>query len=103
MDYIFKKESCVTIILMVPATEIGTGTRQSQSKISKAIKGNDQLCTLCENFTAQATQYIGENKTQTELLETLHQACSEMKPFEEQVILYVMSINNLLVSLSMSR
>ncbi|RWW23926.1 hypothetical protein GW17_00011806 [Ensete ventricosum] len=69
--------------------EIGTGTLQSQSKISKGVKGNDQLCTLCENFTAQATQYIGENKTQTELLETLHQACSEMKPFEEQCILLV--------------
>ncbi|XP_064946693.1 uncharacterized protein LOC135671640 isoform X2 [Musa acuminata AAA Group] len=69
--------------------EIGTGTPQSRSKISKAVKGNDQLCTLCENFTAQATQYIGENKTQTELLETLHQACSEMKPFEEQCILLV--------------
>ncbi|URD81269.1 Saposin-like type B, region 1 family protein [Musa troglodytarum] len=73
----------------IMATEIGTGTPQSQSKISKAVKGNDQLCTLCENFTAQATQYIGENKTQTELLETLHQACSEMKPFEEQCILLV--------------
>ncbi|CAL9209596.1 unnamed protein product [Musa hybrid cultivar] len=69
--------------------KIGTGTPQSRSKISKAVKGNDQLCTLCENFTAQATQYIGENKTQTELLETLHQACSEMKPFEEQCILLV--------------
>ncbi|RWW26159.1 hypothetical protein BHE74_00024860 [Ensete ventricosum] len=69
--------------------EAGIERSQSQSKVSKIVEGNDQLCNLCENFTAQATQYLGENKTQTEIIETLHQACSELKPFKEQCILLV--------------
>lgn len=80
------------IIMLVPVTEIGLETPQNQSKISKAVDGNDKLCTLCENFVAQATQYIGENKTQTEIIEMLHQACSKVDPFEEQVVLYITSI-----------
>ncbi|THU55531.1 hypothetical protein C4D60_Mb11t07550 [Musa balbisiana] len=75
--------------IMVPITEAGIERPQSQSKVAKAVEGVDQLCKLCENFTAQATQYLGENKTQTEIIETLHQACSELKPFKDQCILLV--------------
>ncbi|XP_018676610.2 uncharacterized protein LOC103971073 isoform X4 [Musa acuminata AAA Group] len=53
------------------------------------VDGNDKLCTLCESFVAQATQYIGENKTQTEIIEMLHQACSNVDPFEEQCVMLV--------------
>ncbi|XP_065013113.1 uncharacterized protein LOC135582858 isoform X2 [Musa acuminata AAA Group] len=69
--------------------EIGLETPQNQSKISKAVDGNDKLCTLCESFVAQAAQYIGENKTQTEIIEMLHQACSNVDPFEEQCVMLV--------------
>ncbi|WOL18007.1 prosaposin-like isoform X2 [Canna indica] len=62
---------------------------QSHLETSEAVKGNDQLCRVCENFTAQVAQYLGENKTQTEIMETLHQACTEFKPFEQQCILLV--------------
>ncbi|XP_009382860.2 uncharacterized protein LOC135627879 isoform X1 [Musa acuminata AAA Group] len=75
--------------IMVPITEAGIERPQSQSKVAKVDEGYDQLCKLCENFTAQATQYLGENKTQTEIIETLHQACSELKPFKDQCILLV--------------
>ncbi|XP_009382865.2 uncharacterized protein LOC135627879 isoform X4 [Musa acuminata AAA Group] len=71
--------------IMVPITEAGIERPQSQSKVAKVDEGYDQLCKLCENFTAQATQYLGENKTQTEIIETLHQACSELKPFKDQI------------------
>ncbi|CAD5176774.1 unnamed protein product [Musa acuminata subsp. malaccensis] len=79
--------SLVNFDIMV--TEIGLETPQNQSKISKAVDGNDKLCTLCESFVAQATQYVGENKTQTEIIEMLHQACSNVDPFEEQCVMLV--------------
>ncbi|URD79286.1 Saposin-like type B, region 1 family protein [Musa troglodytarum] len=71
--------------ILVPITEAGIERLHSQIKVSKVVEGDDQLCKLCENFTAQATQYLGENKTRTEIIETLHQACAELKPFKEQI------------------
>ncbi|URD79283.1 Saposin-like type B, region 1 family protein, partial [Musa troglodytarum] len=65
--------------------QAGIERLHSQIKVSKVVEGDDQLCKLCENFTAQATQYLGENKTRTEIIETLHQACAELKPFKEQI------------------
>ncbi|XP_017701866.2 prosaposin-like isoform X1 [Phoenix dactylifera] len=60
-----------------------------ENKISEAVLRDDQLCAMCENFTAQAAYFLGENKTQTEIIETLHQACSQLQPFEQQCILLV--------------
>ncbi|XP_010922696.1 uncharacterized protein [Elaeis guineensis] len=64
-------------------------TPRQENKISEAVLRDDQLCTLCENFTAQAANFLGENKTQTTIIKTLHQACSQLQPFEQQCILLV--------------
>lgn len=45
-----------------------------------------QLCTACEEFSALALGYLAENKTQTEIVATLHKACSQLHNLEEQVI-----------------
>ncbi|XP_074562258.1 uncharacterized protein LOC141818712 [Curcuma longa] len=73
----------------VSVTEVDFEIIENPIRTFKGVQRNEQLCTLCENFTAQAAQYLSKNKTQTEIIETLHQACSELKPFEEQCLLLI--------------
>ncbi|CAL9138525.1 unnamed protein product [Musa acuminata var. zebrina] len=58
---------------------------QSESSIIK----NEKLCTLCEDFTSKALYYLGENETQTQVISTLHKACSTLHSFEQQCIALV--------------
>ncbi|ONK61801.1 uncharacterized protein A4U43_C08F33720 [Asparagus officinalis] len=55
----------------------------------KALERNEQLCTLCEEYTALATDYLNANKTETDVMKTLHQACSQMHSFEKQCVILV--------------
>ncbi|KAG2620111.1 prosaposin-like isoform X1 [Panicum virgatum] len=52
------------------------------SKVSLAMKENSQLCQLCEQFTTEALFYLNENETKTEIIDTLHQACSKFPSFK---------------------
>ncbi|OVA17251.1 Saposin-like type B [Macleaya cordata] len=40
------------------------------------ILDNKGVCALCEQFTSQAIYYVTQNKTQSEIIDSLHQACS---------------------------
>ncbi|OEL29930.1 hypothetical protein BAE44_0009052 [Dichanthelium oligosanthes] len=46
------------------------------------MKENTQLCQLCEQFASEALFYLSENETQTEIIDTLHQACSKFPSFK---------------------
>lgn len=52
---------------------------------AKNVK-NEKLCTLCEKFTTQAVDYLNDNKTQTEIIERLHHACSQLHGLKEQCL-----------------
>lgn len=58
---------------------------QSKSRMSESFARNQELCMLCEEFISQAIYYLGENETQTEIINSLHQACSRLHSFEKQV------------------
>ncbi|XP_043725437.1 prosaposin [Telopea speciosissima] len=62
-----------------------------KSKIQAAtIAAKDErVCTLCEQFTAQAVQYLSENKTQKQVIEDLHLACHKLHSFKQQCITLV--------------
>ncbi|XP_062179995.1 uncharacterized protein LOC133884557 isoform X2 [Phragmites australis] len=47
-----------------------------------SLKENPQLCQLCEEFASEALFYLKENETQTEIINTLHQACSKFYSFK---------------------
>ncbi|KAG1338977.1 proactivator polypeptide-like 1 [Cocos nucifera] len=70
-------------------TQKGDNRIQSESRMSESIARNEELCTLCEEFTSQAIYYIGENETQVEIINTLHQACSQLHSLEKQCALLV--------------
>ncbi|KAK2981811.1 hypothetical protein RJ640_010328 [Escallonia rubra] len=50
---------------------------------------NENVCTLCEEYAAEALNYLAENKTQTEIMATLHKSCSKLLSFKEECITLV--------------
>ncbi|KAK3020893.1 hypothetical protein RJ639_047205 [Escallonia herrerae] len=50
---------------------------------------NENVCTLCEEFAAEALNYLAENKTQTEIMVVLHKSCSKLLSYKEQCITLV--------------
>ncbi|KAL6574504.1 hypothetical protein OROMI_011789 [Orobanche minor] len=62
-----------------------TGTGQHVNDISE----NERLCSLCEEFAGNALNYLSENKTQTEILDILHNSCSKVPSFKQQCIVLV--------------
>ncbi|KAK9290780.1 hypothetical protein L1049_008958 [Liquidambar formosana] len=64
---------------------------QEQEKEVQAseVGRNENVCTLCEEFTAQAVDYLSENKTQTEIIGLLHTSCSKLRSFKQQCITLV--------------
>lgn len=73
-------------IMVIPAEQ---RVPRGESKIPVALERNEQLCTLCEEYSALATSYLNANKTQNEIIETLHQACSKLHSYEQQCVILV--------------
>lgn len=69
-----------SVAQVVPGTE---------SKVLAEKVKNENLCTLCEQFTTQAVEYLSNNKTQTEIIENLHHACFQIRSFKEQCTVLV--------------
>ncbi|GAB2300772.1 hypothetical protein Dimus_034808 [Dionaea muscipula] len=47
------------------------------------------VCTLCEEYTSVALDYLGENKTQAEVRVALHVACSQLHSLKHECITVV--------------
>ncbi|KAI9115863.1 hypothetical protein K1719_012793 [Acacia pycnantha] len=44
------------------------------------------VCTLCEQYSAMALDYLRANKTQEEIMDYLHNTCHQLRSFEQQCI-----------------
>ncbi|KAJ9185466.1 hypothetical protein P3X46_005104 [Hevea brasiliensis] len=77
------------VISDTPATQGKDQEQEREDQASDGVIRNDQVCTLCEEFASQALDYLNENKTQTEIIDTLHVACSRVPPFKQQCITLV--------------
>lgn len=69
---------------------------QSNDKVSEGeaqhvqvLTKNENLCTLCEEFTSEALEYLLLNKTQKEIISILHKSCSKIPSFKQQCIVLV--------------
>ncbi|XP_042495903.1 uncharacterized protein LOC122074964 isoform X1 [Macadamia integrifolia] len=62
---------------------------KSEIQASTVATTNERVCTLCEQYTAQALEYLGENKTQAQIIEELHLACHKLHSFKQQCITLV--------------
>lgn len=61
---------------------------QEQEMIIQSLERNPNVCTLCEQYASQALTYLAENKTQTEIIDTLHTSCSQLRTFKQEVVSY---------------
>jgi len=50
---------------------------------------NDNLCSLCEEYTSEALIYLQQNKTQQEIISILHESCSKLQSLKKQCITLV--------------
>jgi len=64
-------------VVLLPYHKLTEGTRDKN------------LCTLCQEFASDALDYLKANKTQTEIITTLHQSCSRIPSFKQQCIVLV--------------
>ncbi|XP_016493408.1 uncharacterized protein LOC107812754 isoform X1 [Nicotiana tabacum] len=53
------------------------------------VGGNEQLCTLCEEYTAKALKYMANYKTQTEIIDHLHESCLKMSFYKQECVVLV--------------
>jgi len=59
----------------------------TETEISDVLVGrNENVCTLCEEFAADALKFFADNKTQTEIMDTLHKSCSKLLSFKQECI-----------------
>ncbi|KAG9147937.1 hypothetical protein Leryth_003533 [Lithospermum erythrorhizon] len=63
-----------------------TKLHRSGSNVHAAEVGRNEVCTMCEEFASDAVNYISNNKTQTDIIEMLHQSCSKMFSFKQECI-----------------
>ncbi|GAY32210.1 hypothetical protein CUMW_001130 [Citrus unshiu] len=68
------------------STKVSKHEQEKESQPVENFGRNENLCTLCEEFTAKAVDYFAENKTQTEIINLLHSSCSHLHSFEEECI-----------------
>ncbi|KAI4318953.1 hypothetical protein MLD38_032605 [Melastoma candidum] len=50
---------------------------------------NDKLCLMCEEYVEVALDYLADNKTQKEIIEVLHDSCSQFGTLKQECITLV--------------
>ncbi|KAJ6922632.1 prosaposin-like isoform X1 [Populus alba x Populus x berolinensis] len=73
----------------IPAIKMKNQELETDIQTSNNVTRKDEVCTLCEEFAAQALDYMAENKTQTEILQILHKTCSRLTTFKQECITLV--------------
>ncbi|XP_076941962.1 uncharacterized protein LOC143611670, partial [Bidens hawaiensis] len=63
--------------------------RSSAQKRFGNLGKNDNLCSLCEEYTSEALLYLQQNKTQQEIISILHESCSKLHTLKQQCITLV--------------
>ncbi|XP_050383551.1 uncharacterized protein LOC126800265 [Argentina anserina] len=68
---------------------VSYSVQEREPQTLNEFSGNNNVCTLCEEFASQALDYISENKTQTEIIGIWHNACNQLKSFKQQCVTLV--------------
>ncbi|XP_068651277.1 uncharacterized protein [Aristolochia californica] len=79
----------VVLLFLIVLGSSWTCTDARNVAIPHSDVWSEKLCSLCEQFAAQAISYLGENKTQAEIIESLHQACSRLHKFQRECVTLV--------------
>ncbi|CAL5337933.1 unnamed protein product [Camellia sinensis] len=74
-----------TVISDVSVLQINHQESEGTIKASEEVGRNENVCTLCEEFAAKAIEYLEDNKTQTEMIDILHNTCARLIPIEQKI------------------
>lgn len=77
---------------IAPVLQINNLEELRQVQPLEEVNGSEQLCTLCEEYTAKALNYMANNKTQTEIIDRLHKSCSKMRFYKKEVLVIYLEI-----------
>ncbi|KMT06581.1 hypothetical protein BVRB_7g157510 [Beta vulgaris subsp. vulgaris] len=80
------------VVLLVLAGNLVCDARNlmaSDVSGSENVGRSVDVCTLCEEYTTLALDYLNQNKTQNEVMDSLHKACLQMHGLAQQCTLLV--------------
>lgn len=61
-------------------------TKREFIKPSGEVGIDENLCVLCEDFAADAINFLEDNTTRTKVIDALHNTCSTIPPFAKQCL-----------------
>lgn len=87
-------ENTTHLQTLLSGSEIQISYEKQDGEIqrSNGVGRNENICTLCEEYAAQALDYLDQNKTQTEIIEILHQSCSKLHSFKPQAQTFLLDL-----------
>ena len=50
------------------------------------LNGESDVCSLCEEYSTEILDYVKDNKTQLEIIDSLHNSCHKLLSFNQQCI-----------------
>ncbi|XP_019085063.1 PREDICTED: proactivator polypeptide-like 1 isoform X1 [Camelina sativa] len=56
----------------------------STTTLSEQVSNKEEVCTLCEEYVTDALTYLEKNVTQAEIIDDLHERCSQLRGFAKQ-------------------
>lgn len=86
-SFINLKKNLLTIGFIATVLQINNLEVPRQVQPPEEVGGNEQLCTLCEEYTAKALKYMANYKTQTEIIDHLHESCLKMSFYKQEVLI----------------
>ncbi|XP_042503909.1 prosaposin-like [Macadamia integrifolia] len=79
-----------TLIISDPSVmQISYEKPKSKIQATTIAATDERVCLLCEQFTAQAVEYLSDNKTQKQVIEGLHLACHKLHSLKQKCIMLV--------------
>jgi saposin len=67
------------------AMEINHQDEEFKVPVLEHVSRNQKGCTLCEEYMTETLDYLGENKTQTMVIDILHDGCSRARSLRQEV------------------
>ncbi|KAL8224744.1 hypothetical protein R6Q57_017301 [Mikania cordata] len=83
------RDLTATLKSKVSIISVLSSKAQKRFAVSGNTGKNDNLCSLCEEYTSEALFYLQQNKTQQEIVSLLHESCSKLHSLKQQCITLV--------------
>ncbi|KAK7340029.1 hypothetical protein VNO77_20721 [Canavalia gladiata] len=77
------------LFLVVLGVAWACDARELANPGTSELSGKPDVCSLCQEYTTKALEYLNENKTQAEIIDILHGTCKQLRSFKQQCISFV--------------